>query len=726
MEEDEILALQRPPHLLDFGPLTPSELVNHLECMPRQFAEIVACRFRRMLRSLRIAWMWFCFEVFPLQLYFDTLVHAIAEYPEPEDTRHYSLYLTRLVCSSKRTSLFALVLRPNMEAKDEEIFTVLADGETARDPARDKPGPMEPGPMEQEENQAERILYSTAQVLPPQSDPRLDWAQVGPFLLSPHGGLPWLLLVMFLNYNLWQWVRYLRMAEKPKATTGGPPTTAEVGAGMMPPPGSGGKTAPTKATPASSETKTGEGAGKLDDATGADGLPPLIPVPGPPQVPPAPPTATMPQAPLTSPPAKAPETKNDTGNLGEYKRALQDVRLWVDDAAHAAASRGKDHLAEVVKETKRVLDEKMLTLADVEKAMREAFAPLRDKLLPTLAGLKNTLGPLPEAGGAGRTIRDVLLATKEHAAKGHKAVEDAAWDSNGRLNTLGTQVANMQTDLCNRIMNTQRKVDNLGQNVQSWGSAPTGATEGDITKILCQLREYQDEIKYQTTQVDALATRVLGLEGSLENVASKLALCQLREYQDEIKYQTTQVDALATRVLGLEGSLENVASKLAAVEGTLSKMAAARPKAPPPSMPAPCLPADVGPGPAPSVPPGQWGPSPDRSADAGPPTTSLRLPPNVQDGEMGAEVTQAMSPVTESALPEAQSPLVKVIPRLMNTALQDKMPHVQLAASRVLEALNGRICAAEYAAQLADALQSEHVAARWGAMRALRVGAQML
>ena len=83
------------------------------------------------------------------------------------------------------------------------------------------------------------------------------------------------------------------------------------------------------------------------------------------------------------------------------------------------------------------------------------------------------------------------------------------------------------------------------QIVQNWGSTSTGATDGDITKILCQLREYQDEIKYQTTQVDALATRVLGLEGSLESVASKLA----------------------------------------AVEGTLSKMAAARPKAPPPSMP---------------------------------------------------------------------------------------------------------------------------------------------
>ena len=64
--------------------------------------------------------------------------------------------------------------------------------------------------------------------------------------------------------------------------------------------------------------------------------------------------------------------------------------------------------------------------------------------------------------------------------------------------------------------------------------------------------------------------------------------------------------------------------------GSQSKIAAARPKAPPPLMPAPCLPADAGPGPAPSVPPGQWGPCPDRNADTGPPTTSLRLPPNVQ------------------------------------------------------------------------------------------------
>ena len=172
--------------------------------------------------------------------------------------------------------------------------------------------------------------------------------------------------------------------------------------------------------------------------------------------------------PRRAPPVKPAQVKDDqANNLREYKRALQDVRLWVDDAAHAAASRGKDNLAEALKETRRVLDEKMVTPAGVEKAMRDAFGPLSEKLVPTLAGLKTTLGPLPEAGGAGRTIRDVLLSAEEYAAKGHKATEDAAWDTNGRLNNLGTQVANTQTDICNGVMNTQRKVDNLNQSVQS-------------------------------------------------------------------------------------------------------------------------------------------------------------------------------------------------------------------------------------------------------------------
>ena len=200
---------------------------------------------------------------------------------------------------------------------------VLADGELTRDRAQDRPGLAE-----HQESQGERILYSTAQVLPPQSVPRLDWAQVGPFLLSPQGGLPWLLLVMFLGYNIWQCVRYLRKTGKPTTTTESPPSTAEAGASKIPPAGSGDKPVLVKATPGSSDTKTGDGTSKPDDTTGADGLPPLIPVPGPPQVPPAPPTATMPQAPLTSPPAKTPEAKNEaTSNLGEYKRALQDVRL---------------------------------------------------------------------------------------------------------------------------------------------------------------------------------------------------------------------------------------------------------------------------------------------------------------------------------------------------------------------------------------------------------------
>ena len=58
--------------------------------------------------------------------------------------------------------------------------------------------------------------------------------------------------------------------------------------------------------------------------------------------------------------------------------------------------------------------------------------------------------------------------------------------------------------------------------------------------------------------------------------------------------------------------------------------------------------------------------------------------------EMGRR-GEAKSPVTESALPEVQNSLVKVIPRLMNTALQAKMPQVQLAASRVLKVLDGRL-----------------------------------
>ena len=74
-----------------------------------------------------------------------------------------------------------------MDAKVEEAFAVHADGEITRNQARD-----DPGTAEREKNQGERVLYSTAQVLPPQSAPHLDWEQVGPFLLSPHGGLPWL------------------------------------------------------------------------------------------------------------------------------------------------------------------------------------------------------------------------------------------------------------------------------------------------------------------------------------------------------------------------------------------------------------------------------------------------------------------------------------------------------------------------------------------------------
>ena len=48
--------------------------------------------------------------------------------------------------------------------------------------------------------------------------------------------------------------------------------------------------------------------------------------------------------------------------------------------------------------------------------------------------------------------------------KSLKATEDACWDMNGRINT-------MQTDVCNRVMTTQRKVDAVAQSAQAWKSA---------------------------------------------------------------------------------------------------------------------------------------------------------------------------------------------------------------------------------------------------------------
>ena len=98
----------------------------------------------------------------------------------------------------------------------------------------------------------------------------------------------------------------------------------------------------------------------------------------------------------------------------------------MDDAAHAAASRNKEHLAEI----KKVLCEDSVTAKGLDAAMKEELNPLSEKLLPTLAGLKLMLGPFSEHGAQLRSVRDLVLVA-DLCHKSIKTTEDSSWDING-------------------------------------------------------------------------------------------------------------------------------------------------------------------------------------------------------------------------------------------------------------------------------------------------------
>ncbi|OLP89164.1 hypothetical protein AK812_SmicGene29395 [Symbiodinium microadriaticum] len=70
-------------------------------------------------------------------------------------------------------------------------------------------------------------------------------------------------------------------------------------------------------------------------------------------------------------------------------------------------------------------------------------------------------------------------------------------------------------------------------------------------------------------------------------------LCQLREFRDELQKCALQTEATAAKVDTLTEAVNHVSTKVQAVESTLSKMNASPPKAPPPSFPAPDLPAET-------------------------------------------------------------------------------------------------------------------------------------
>ena len=65
-------------------------------------------------------------------------------------------------------------------------------------------------------------------------------------------------------------------------------------------------------------------------------------------------------------------------------------------------------------------------------------------------------------------------------------------------------------------------------------------------------------------------------------------------------------EALTLRVDSVTESIGTLSTRIQSMQTLLDKMAAARPKAPPPSFPAPDLPAAEAAGPPPHQPPGSW------------------------------------------------------------------------------------------------------------------------
>ena len=114
--------------------------------------------------------------------------------------------------------------------------------------------------------------------------------------------------------------------------------------------------------------------------------------------------------------------------------------------------------------------------------------------------------------------------------KSLKATEDACWDMNGRINT-------MQTDVCNRVMTTQRKVDAVAQSAQAWNTG--GGTSSADT--------------------------------SPQDTVSAAGVPRRDPAADDTGGNTLGTCAGAGKQFG-ECSLQ--------AEGTLSKLAATRPKAP--------------------------------------------------------------------------------------------------------------------------------------------------
>eukprot|EP00439_Symbiodinium_sp_Y106_P082860 s527_g22.t1 len=136
-------------------------------------------------------------------------------------------------------------------------------------------------------------------------------------------------------------------------------------------------------------------------------------------------------------------------------------------------------------------------------------------------------------------------------------------------------------DLSAKVMTTQEQ------------SMDSSTTDGEVLKLLCQMKEVQDVMTALNESSVKLTEKVIAFESVVRSQNDKL--------------------------VGLESSLTPQGQKLSAMDNILSRMNAAKPKAPPPCGPAPDLPATEAPlPPPPSLPPRQWAAASTTPASATP------------------------------------------------------------------------------------------------------------
>ena len=237
---------------------------------------------------------------------------------------------------------------------------------------------------------------------------------------------------------------------------------------------------------------------------------------------------------------------------------------------------------DALQDVKAYIDDKSKVLLEVKKLLET-----KGTQATTTPPTTTDLGPTLDA--ALKPLSETLSTIDSTTAGSSRDLSNHIWESGGRHQAMETTLSGvhgMVRDLQNRVGTTQRKLDDW---VKSWSdSAGTMDDSPGVLKCLCQLKEVQDELSRSSQCTEALTLRV-----------------------DSV---TESIGTISTRVQNMQTLLD--------------KMAAARPKAPPPAFPAPDIPAAEAAGPPPHQPPGSWHTSPQLpgAASANPSPAPQRLP----------------------------------------------------------------------------------------------------